>query len=197
MHQREVSSGGEGEGHPHLLYHTLTQEELSPAPQFWDVSSGFQKTLAWGSLPGLREAAGRHLPHGASLEGLGQIIGLVQVLCEDSCSQPILGIVGSPNDFLYGLELQNLHHWPKDLGLESTMGGWGRHGTTCYPAFHSTEQMIPDVVASLQTHPNSSRGRRQLSHSLEYKGKEAKGTGYLLCAMDLTYLILFLNSPVR
>jgi len=40
-------------------------------------------------------------PHSASLEGLGQIIGLVQVLGEDSCSQPIFGIVGSPNDFLY------------------------------------------------------------------------------------------------
>ena len=58
----------------------------------------------------------RPLPHSASLEGLGQVIGLVQVLREDSCSQPVLGIVGSPDDFLHALELQNLHHWPKDLG---------------------------------------------------------------------------------
>lgn len=98
-----------GVGNLYPLPHTQTQEALSPA-----ASRGLPKTLAWDPCLGCEGLWA--LPHRAGLEGLGQVIGLVQVLGEDSCSQPILGIVGSPSDFLHGLELQNLHHWPKDLG---------------------------------------------------------------------------------
>lgn len=83
----------------------------------WSSAPRFQKPLHWGIFYWVEgvAATGRLLPHGASLEGLGQVIGFIQVLREDSRCQPILGIIGSAHDLLYGLEFEDLHHWSKDL----------------------------------------------------------------------------------
>lgn len=85
-----------------------------------------------GYFTGLRSGIGQLLPHGASLESLGQVIGLIQVLCEDSCCQPILRIIGSPHNLLYGLEFEDLHHWSKDLEGEAEKEGW-KAGGACSP----------------------------------------------------------------
>jgi hypothetical protein len=103
------------------------------------------------------------LPHSASLQSLGQVIGFIQVLCEDGGCQPILRIIGPPHNLLDGLEFEDLHHWSKDLEGEAEKEEW-KEGGTCSPlsGLKSVRRMQvlfslrPDLTSSgLQLPPRS------------------------------------------
>lgn len=55
------------------------------------------------------------LPNSPSTDTVSNSQSFVNVSCVDSCSQTIAGFVGTVNHFTDVLELQDLHHRPKDL----------------------------------------------------------------------------------
>ena len=55
------------------------------------------------------------LPDGAGAETAGEVVGLVDVLGEDSRCQAILGVVCSLQYLLQGFELHDLHDRAEDL----------------------------------------------------------------------------------
>lgn len=55
------------------------------------------------------------LPDGASPQPIGDVVGFVDVSGEDSRRQSVLSVVGPGDHLLQGFELQDLHHWAKNL----------------------------------------------------------------------------------
>src|SRR6266480_4487518 len=56
--------------------------------------------------------------YSTSLDQLCNLQSSTQTLSEDSSTQPILGVVGHCNGFLFGVERDQRDAWPKRLGIK-------------------------------------------------------------------------------